>query len=217
MRLGVVGAMVAGIYRPGDVDVDASGGRIAAVGLAGPGRGLAIPGLIDLQVNGFAGVDFQQAQADDYRPAAAALARSGVLAFQPTLITGAPGRMLAALDQAAKAQAHRGGARILGVHLEGPFLSPRRSGTHPIDLLRSPGPALARQLLDAGPVTEITIAPELPGALRLIDLAVRRGVLVSLGHSDATAEHAHAVLSGCSCPTPGVSAPTGGLSGCTCP
>jgi N-acetylglucosamine-6-phosphate deacetylase len=209
--------MVAGIYRPGDVDVDASGGRIAAVGLAGPGRGLAIPGLIDLQVNGFAGVDFQQAQADDYRPAAAALARSGVLAFQPTLITGAPGRMLAALDQAAKAQAHRGGARILGVHLEGPFLSPRRSGTHPIDLLRSPGPALARQLLDAGPVTEITIAPELPGALRLIDLAVRRGVLVSLGHSDATAEHAHAVLSGCSCPTPGVSAPTGGLSGCTCP
>ena len=194
MRLGVAGALVDGGYRAGDVDIDRDTGRIIAVGAAGPGRGLAVPGLVDLQVNGFAGVDFLTADVEDYLRAGEALARTGVLAYQPTLITSPPGRTIAALATIGKAQAGHSGARILGAHLEGPFLSPARPGTHPAHLLRAPDAGLTRQLLEAGPVSQITLAPELPGALDVIDQCVRAGVLVACGHTDATAGQAHAAI-----------------------
>jgi N-acetylglucosamine-6-phosphate deacetylase len=78
------------------------------------------------------------------------------------------------------------------VHLEGPFLSPQRLGAHPAAHRRDPDVALLRELLGAGPVAMVTLAPELPGALDLIDELVSRGVVVSLGHSAATAEAAAA-------------------------
>ena len=71
------------------------------------------------------------------------------------------------------------------MHLEGPFLSPERSGAHPPEHLRAPDLALLRRLLDAGPVTQVTLAPELPGADALIDELRRRGILISAGHSAA--------------------------------
>jgi N-acetylglucosamine-6-phosphate deacetylase len=194
VRLGVAGALVCGTYRPGDVDVDRKTGRVAAVGLPGAGHGVAVPGLVDLQVNGFAGVDFLTADVEEHRRAGEALARTGVLAYQPTLITSAPEQTVAAIGMADKARAAGHGARILGVHLEGPFLSPDKAGTHPVDLLRAPDAELLRQLLAAGPVTQVTLAPELPGALDLVDLCVRAGVLVSCGHSNATAPQAHAAF-----------------------
>jgi N-acetylglucosamine-6-phosphate deacetylase len=86
------------------------------------------------------------------------------------------------------------GPHILGVHLEGPFLSPSRLGTHRRDGRRDPDPALLERLLAAGPVRLMTLAPELPGALELIDLLHSRGVVVSLGHTDATAAQAHAAF-----------------------
>jgi N-acetylglucosamine-6-phosphate deacetylase len=193
MRLGVAAALVDGVHRPGDVEVDDEG-RVSAIGVPGPGTGLAVPGLVDLQVNGFAGVDFLTAAIDGYARAGAALARSGVLAYQPTLITSEPEQTLAALATAAKARATTGAARILGVHLEGPFLSPQRPGTHPVRLLRVADIALARQLLAAGPITQLTLAPELPGALDVIADCVRAGVLVSCGHTNATAVEAHAAF-----------------------
>ncbi|MFJ8962679.1 N-acetylglucosamine-6-phosphate deacetylase [Lentzea sp. NPDC102401] len=192
MRLGVAAALVDGVYRTGDVEIDAEG-RITAVGVPGRGRGLAVPGLVDLQVNGFAGVDFLTADAEEFTRAGVALARTGVLAYQPTLITSAPEQTIAAIAAAGKARTN-GGARILGVHLEGPFLSPERPGTHPVELLREPDVALARRLLAAGPVTEVTLAPELPGALDVVAECMRSGVLVSCGHSDATAAQAHAAF-----------------------
>ena len=82
------------------------------------------------------------------------------------------------------------GPRILGVHLEGPFLAGRRLGTHPADGRRDPDLELLRRLLAAGPVRMMTLAPELPGALELIDVLETNGVVVSCGHSDATAEQA---------------------------
>ncbi|MET1073812.1 MAG: N-acetylglucosamine-6-phosphate deacetylase [Umezawaea sp.] len=190
----MAGALVDGAYRRGDVDVDRTTGRIAAVGLREPGRGIAVPGLVDLQVNGFAGVDFLTADVDAYAHAGAALARTGVVAYQPTLITSAVEQTVAAIATADKARVNTSGARILGVHLEGPFLSPRRPGTHPVDLLRSPDVALLQRLLDAGSVTQVTLAPELPGALDLADLCVRADVIVSCGHSDATAPEANAAF-----------------------
>ncbi len=86
MKLGVEAALVDGVLVPGDVEVD--DGRIVAVGLAAPaGRGIAVPGFVDLQVNGFGGVDFLDADADGYRRAGEALLETGVTAYLPTLIT----------------------------------------------------------------------------------------------------------------------------------
>ncbi len=80
------------------------------------------------------------------------------------------------------------------MHLEGPFLSPSRLGTHYASARRDPDVALLDRLLDAGPVRLMTLAPELPGAGKLIDRLLARGVAVSLGHTDATAEQANAAF-----------------------
>jgi N-acetylglucosamine-6-phosphate deacetylase len=187
MRLGVGAALVDGRLLPGDVEVD--GGLVTALGVGGSGGPLiAAPGFVDLQTNGFAGVDFQAADAEGYRRAGEALLATGVTAFQPTFIT-APEVDLAAALQAMPRE--RCGPRILGAHLEGPFLSPRRLGAHDAEGCRAPDIALLRRVLDAGPVSQMTLAPELHGAFELIDELVGRGVTVSCGHSDATAAEAH--------------------------
>lgn len=189
MRLGVEAAIVDGVRVPGDVEV--ADGRIAAVGLAGPGRGTAVPGFVDLQVNGFAGVDFMRADSAAYRRAGGAMLETGVTAYQPTLITASEQDLLAAIEEVPGDSTH---PRILGVHLEGPFLSPRRLGVHPAAFRRDPDQALAERLLDTGRVTYVTLAPELPGALELVDHLHARGVTVSLGHTDATVEEAQAAF-----------------------
>ena len=193
MRLGVRAAIVDGTVVPGDVEV--VGGAIAAVGLAGAGSGLAVPGYVDLQVNGFAGVDFLSTDVDGYRKAGAALLARGVTAYQPTLITAPKQDVLAAIAVAREAaRIATGGARILGVHLEGPFISPLRPGAHPVEEIIPPDVKLMRQFLAAGPITTVTLAPELPGALEIADLLVRAGVTVSCGHTNATAVEANAAF-----------------------
>jgi N-acetylglucosamine-6-phosphate deacetylase len=185
-RLGVEAALVGGELVLGDVEV--ADGRVAAVGLnSSPGKGIAAPGFIDLQVNGFAGVDFFSADADGYRRAGAALLECGVTAYQPTFITSLEEELTAALREVP-----RNGAapRILGAHLEGPFIAPERLGTHPAEARRDPDCGLLGRLLDAGPVSHVTLAPELPGAFELVDLLHERGVIVSCGHSNATAAQA---------------------------
>jgi N-acetylglucosamine-6-phosphate deacetylase len=187
-RLGVEAALVRGELVPGDVELIA--GRVAAVGVNGTGgRGIASPGFVDLQVNGFGDVDFFSADTDGYRRAGAALLRTGVTAYQPTFITSREEELTAALHEVPP----RDGAapRILGAHLEGPFISAGRLGVHPPSARRDPDLSLLGRLLDAGRVTHMTLAPELPGALELVGYLRSRGVTVSCGHSDATAEEAH--------------------------
>ncbi len=187
MRLGVEAALVHGELVPGDVEVEE--GRIVAVGLArGPRGRVAVPGFVDLQVNGYGGVDFLSASADDYRRAGEALLLAGVTAYQPTFITSAEAATVEALRTMPTDQA---GPRVLGAHLEGPFLSPERPGTHPLEHLRAPDVDLLERLLDAGEVTQMTLAPELPGAGALVECLRERGVAVSAGHTNATAEEAH--------------------------
>src|SRR6184192_3482494 len=189
-RLGVEAALVDGVFVAGDVEV--ADGQIAAVGLpGGGGRGFAVPGFVDLQVNGFGGVDFLDADIDGYRRAGAALLETGVTAYLPTLITSPEEQLLAALREVPLGPAR---PRILGVHLEGPFLSPLRLGTHLASARRDPDVDLLDRLLDGGPVRLMTLAPELPGAAALIDRQLARGVIVSLGHSDATAAQANAAF-----------------------
>jgi N-acetylglucosamine-6-phosphate deacetylase len=185
MRLGVEAALVDGVLLKGDVDV--LDGRIAGVGLAGPGEGIAVPGFVDLHVNGFAGVDFAAADAAGYRTAGAAMLETGVTAFQPTFISAGEAELAASL---AEVPDELIGPRLLGVHLEGPFLSPEHAGVHPVECLHAPDLAMAERLLAAGPIRYVTLAPELPGALDLIDLLQSRGIVVSLGHSGATAAEA---------------------------
>lgn len=186
MRLGVGAALVDGALVPGDVEV--ADGKIAAVGLEpAHGGGIASPGFVDLQVNGFAGVDFFSADTDGYRRAGQGLLECGVTSYQPTLITSPEEKLTAAL---AEVPVNGDAPRVLGAHLEGPFISPRRLGTHPADARRDPDPALLERLLAAGPVSHMTLAPELPGALELVELLRDRGVIVSFGHSDATAAEA---------------------------
>src|SRR4051812_37165131 len=190
-RLGVEAALSDGVFVAGDVEVE--DGRIAAVGVAGNGgRGFAVPGFVDLQVNRFGGVDFLDADGAAYRRAGEALLETGVTAYLPTLITSPEEQVLAAMEEVPVDDGAR--PRILGMHLEGPFLSPNRLGTHEASARRDPDLALLDRLLDAGPVRLMTLAPELQGADALIDRLIERGVTVSLGHTDATAEQANAAF-----------------------
>lgn len=208
MRLGVAKALVGGDWVDGDVEI--GDGLVAAVGLGAPsGSKLAVPGFVDLQVNGYAGVDFSAPGEDGYERAGAALLADGVTAFQPTIVTAPGEEMAAALGRVAAASertpaegesigdpaaAAPAGPRIIGAHLEGPFLSRERAGAHDRAALRDPDLARLERLLDAGPVSQVTLAPELPGAAELIDALRARGITVSCGHTEADAAVAHSAF-----------------------
>ncbi|MBX6388532.1 MAG: N-acetylglucosamine-6-phosphate deacetylase [Frankia sp.] len=172
-------------------------GRIVQLGAAAPGAdgreydatGLTVlPGLIDLQVNGVAGIDIT-ATPERLWDVAAALPRHGVTAFVPTVITSAPDareRALATLR--AGPPPGWSGAHPLGLHFEGPMIAAGRRGAHPERWLRAPAPELVAGWSRAGGVAMVTIAPELPGALAVIAELAARGVVVAIGHTAARAE-----------------------------
>jgi N-acetylglucosamine-6-phosphate deacetylase len=178
MRLGVESAIVGGELLRGDVQVD--DGRIAAVGLAGSGSGIAVPGFVDLQVNGYGGVDLLS-EPERWREVDAMLAAIGVTTWQPTLISAPPEQTLRALETIG-----------LDAHLEGPFLA--RPGAHPPECLCLPDVDLLDRFVSAGGISTMTIAPELPGALDLVGMLRAQGIVVSLGHSNADASTAHAAF-----------------------
>ena len=147
-------------------------------------------GLIDLQVNGYAGVDFNDAGlvADALDHALSAMLRAGVTLCLPTLITASEAELaarLAALD-AAVAGSRLGPLMVPGYHLEGPFLNPSEGtrGCHPASCMVPPDPDLLARL-SAGlhrPILLLTLAPELPGAVALIAAARDAGIQVAIGH-----------------------------------
>jgi len=152
-------------------------------------------GLTDLQVNGYAGVDFNNSAltADALDHALQAMLRSGVTACLPTLITAPEPvfiQRLAALD-AAVAHSRLGPLMVPGFHLEGPFLNPDvgYAGCHPADAMILPDPAVLDRIVTGlcRPILLLTIAPERTGALPLTSHARRRGMLVAMGHTAADA------------------------------
>lgn len=190
MRLGVEAALVDGAILAGDVEI--ADGRVTEVGLSSPGgRGLAVPGFVDLQVNGFGGMDFLEADADGYRRAGEALLETGVTSYLPTFITAPEELLVCALRDVPRRSE---GPRILGAHVEGPFLSELRLGVHPAAHRRDPDLDYLERLLAAGPVRLVTLAPELPQAPAVVEHLVRREIAVSCGHTDATAEEADAAF-----------------------
>jgi N-acetylglucosamine-6-phosphate deacetylase len=170
-------------------------------------RDYLLPGFIDLQINGAHGIDVMAASAADLLRLAHDLAHEGTTAWLPTVITSPLDtieRCDAVIAEAMAAQremeraATRGshqpvGAMILGMHLEGPFVSPKRLGAHPPLNLLPRGAALDR-ILALDSLKLITLAPELDGALEAIPRFVRRGVTVSLGHTNADYDRAIAGL-----------------------
>jgi N-acetylglucosamine-6-phosphate deacetylase len=183
-------ALVDGELVDGDVTIE--DGTVAAVGVQPAGRaGLAVPGFVDAHINGFAGVDFLETDPEGYARAAAAMAATGVVAFQATFVSSARDAYPPALEVAAQGVPD-GLPELLGVHLEGPFLSPVWAGAHDPACLLAPDLSLAARLCELGPVTTMTLAPELPEGFELVELLTGRGVMVSCGHSDADAPTAHA-------------------------
>jgi N-acetylglucosamine-6-phosphate deacetylase len=194
VRLGVGAALVGDRLVEGDVTI--GDGVVAEVGVTPAGRGgTAVPGFVDLHINGVAGIDFLTADVAGYREAAAALARTGVVAFQPTFVSSPLDAYADPLAVAAAAADDPAGLPLVtGVHLEGPFLSPLWAGAHDPAHLRNPDPGLADRLVNGGPVRTMTLAPELPGGLELTARLAAAGVVVSCGHSDADAPTAHAAF-----------------------
>ncbi len=163
---------------PGPPDVELDGGVL-------------VPGLVDLQVNGYFGVEMQAAEPDGWATVAGRLPSTGCTAFLPTFITAPVKRLATALGFVAENLPGRRwrGARVLGVHLEGPFISPARRGAHNPDWIVPPAPGAIGELLDAGAglVRLVTLAPEVDGGLAAVGQLAGAGVLVSVGHSNATA------------------------------
>jgi N-acetylglucosamine-6-phosphate deacetylase len=161
------------------------------------GGDFILPGLIDLQVNGSHGIDVMTAAPAALAKLGAQLAREGTTAWLPTAVT-APldriERVHASIAEAAgksRGDAQGRAASILGMHLEGPFISPIRLGAHPRLNLEPRGKALER-VLAMDQLKLITLAPELPGALDAIARMAARGVAISIGHTNATLEEANA-------------------------
>ena len=151
--------------------------------------GVIAPGFVELQINGAYGVDFTT-DAGSIVEASARLPAGGVTAFVPTVITSPFDDYPRRLAEAREAAGDARGAEVLGLHLEGPYLSPRRPGAHDPSLLRAID--LDEILAWAEPdiVRIVTLAPELPGATAAIRALQARGILVSVGHSNASYEEA---------------------------
>lgn len=176
----------------------ARAGRIEYVGPFDPGRiptnaervdagGLYIaPGFVDLHIHGGAGSDFMDATAPDVERVFRYHAAHGTTAMCPTTATAPLEEILAALDavNTYRAAGEQWG-RALGAHIEGPYLSMTKRGCHLPEWVRNPQPEEWRRILERGPITSMTLAPELPGARDLIEALHRQGANASAGHSEA--------------------------------
>jgi N-acetylglucosamine-6-phosphate deacetylase len=159
------------------------------------GDGILAPGFVDIHIHGGAGHDVMEPGAGALPPVERLLAGHGVTSYFPTTVTAPLDATLSALGRLADAieagDRNPGGtdtrARPRGIHLEGPFISHLRRGVHPPENLLPPSLAAFERFWQAarGQIRVMTIAPELPGAIEVITEAAKRGVCVSLGHSDA--------------------------------
>jgi N-acetylglucosamine-6-phosphate deacetylase len=188
-------------------DLHIHGGTIASIVPAGStapegartidARGCAAaPGFIDLHVHGGRGADFMDATEDAFRTIAAYHAAGGTTSYLPSTATESPEAILACIDMAARCREQRiGDVEILGVHVEGPYMAPKKHGCHDPGFVRPPGREENRAYLDRAPIIRrITLAPEVPGVMDFIAEAARAGILPSGGHSDATLDETLAAM-----------------------
>jgi N-acetylglucosamine-6-phosphate deacetylase len=186
----VDGGRIASVGRRGEIAVPAGAQRQEARGLT------VVPGFVDVHIHGAGGRDVMEATPDALSTVAGCVAKHGTTSLVATTVTaGEAETCRAASGIAAWIEAQRSRppapapqAEILGIHFEGPFISAARRGVHPAEHIATPSVDLFTKFLDAarGAGLILTLAPELPGALALIFAARQRGVVVSLGHTDAS-------------------------------
>ena len=175
----------------GEVSIPRSADRIEAP------DGFVVPGFVDLQVNGAFGVDVATATVDELLDLSRQLAAVGTTSFLPTVITGSHEdtiRAIGTIRQASEQPSQ--GAEILGMHLEGPFISEEKRGTHPARYVRKPSLAETESFLEesGGRLRMLTLAPEAEHAEEVIRLLSSRGVAVSIGHTSASFDQTIAAI-----------------------
>ena len=155
---------------------------------------LILPGFVDLQVNGAFGVDVAS-EPSRLPELSGRMLSTGTTAYLPTIISSPEGLYEEVLPKVGPGGSSEG-AEVLGVHLEGPFISLEKRGAHAAAHVLRPKEGLLAHLLELGPVRMVTLAPELDGADGLMSLAAGRGVVVSAGHSDVAFEPAYGTFDG---------------------
>jgi N-acetylglucosamine-6-phosphate deacetylase len=162
---------------------------------------IAIPGFIDVHIHGAGGRDVMEGSADALGAVTAKLAQFGTTSLLATTVTADADDTCRAVEGissyiATQHETNKPRAEILGIHFEGPFLSKERRGVHPTEFLQLPSAEFLQRLIHAssGNARIITIAPELLGAMPCIDAARSLGMVVSIGHTDATYEQARAAV-----------------------
>jgi N-acetylglucosamine-6-phosphate deacetylase len=161
----------------------------------------AVPGFIDVHIHGAGGRDVMEGSEEAVATVAKTIARHGTTSFLATTVTASPDDTCRSVEGMARYIAHQfesaeNKAEVLGIHYEGPFLNKARRGVHPAEWVQLPSAELLERLVKAaaGKGRLITIAPELLGAVPLIKAARDAGLVVGMGHTDATYEQARAAV-----------------------
>lgn len=186
IREGIINSVTEGFQElPGITELDAEGMFVA-------------PGLVDIQINGYMGVDFsdKNLRLDDLRSATRALWKSGVTTFLPTVITNSQNNLMASFSILAEALNDQEiGASIPGFHLEGPYISPVQGfrGAHLEKYIRTPDWDEFSEMQRAArnSIRLITLAPEVKNAIPFIEKCKESGVVVALGHHNGSADIIH--------------------------
>jgi N-acetylglucosamine-6-phosphate deacetylase len=162
---------------------------------------IAAPGFIDVHIHGAGGHDVMEGTEQALDAVASMIGSHGTTAFVATTVTADPNAICKSSEEIARYIAHqhartRPGAEVLGIHFEGPFISPVRRGVHPPQWIKLPSADLLEKFIAAaqGNALILTIAPELLGAMPCIDAAHKAGMIVGIGHTDATYEQTRAAL-----------------------
>jgi len=161
----------------------------------------AIPGFVDVHIHGAGGRDVMEGSPEALAGVTKTVARHGTTALVATTVTASPDDTLRAVEGIARYigqqyETDEVRAEVLGIHFEGPFISPARRGVHPTEWLQLPTGGMLEKLLHAaaGNAQILTLAPELLGALPCIEAARNAGMVVAMGHTDATYEQARAAI-----------------------
>jgi N-acetylglucosamine-6-phosphate deacetylase len=193
-----------------EVSVTIADGRIAGMALAGSAddsaadiyapNAVLVPGFIDIHIHGGAGRNVMEGTAEALNAISVHLARHGVTGFLSTTVTALWEEQIAAIEVADRAmrdsEAAVSGAAVLGVHVEGPYINPKRKGAQPEQYIRRPSPEDFEQHVGGlvRSVRVVTLAPEMPGGLETVRYLAAQGVIASIGHSDATYEEVRAAI-----------------------
>lgn len=154
---------------------------------------LLSPGFVDLQINGALGADFTD-HPESISEMASTLPRFGVTSFLPTIISSDSNTRSRAIRAVQDHRPRPGDAIPVGLHFEGPYLSVDKRGTHRPDMMTVPDHGEVAEWIASGQVSMVTIAPEVPGAVEATRMLVEGGVVVSVGHTNATFEQTAAVI-----------------------